>query len=468
MKKSSFLESGVDHLDLLLATSEIGIWELDATTGEAERNLRHDQIFGHDELLDRWSGDIFLSYVIEEDRERVGDLLNASLTEGKPWSFETRIRRADGVDRWISARGVPKFSDTGKVTKLIGHVLDITETKQSEDRLRLLSKELNHRVANTFTIMNSMIRHASKKASNVEQLAETLTERLAALARSNRVLVAEEAERSSLLEILNMELEAFSGWQRRISISGETRVWFSGEASEALALIFHELLTNAVKHGALSVPSGGVDVTVSQGSGRQVCVKWTETGGPSLAGERRKGIGSTILQNAMRDQGTVTLDFAPDGLICDIVINDSFQREVPDTPVVASEEPQELEYEQPVVENQTFSGQRIMVVEDDPIIGLDISETLKSRGAQVIGPCTTVASALKAIRDKPDAVLLDVNLGQETTDAVASQLADLSIPFLVLSGQLDSSDLGDAFRGVSVMSKPFRERDLVSALYRLV
>ncbi|WP_339766012.1 HWE histidine kinase domain-containing protein [uncultured Pseudosulfitobacter sp.] len=468
MKKSSFLESGVDHLDLLLATSEIGIWELDATTGEAERNLRHDQIFGHDELLDRWSGEIFLSYVIEEDRERVGDLLNASLTEGKPWSFETRIRRADGVDRWISARGVPKFSDTGKVTKLIGHVLDITETKQSEDRLRLLSKELNHRVANTFTIMNSMIRHASKKASNVEQLAETLTERLAALARSNRVLVAEEAERSSLLEILNMELEAFSGWQRRISISGETRVWFSGEASEALALIFHELLTNAVKHGALSVPSGRVDVTVSQGSGRQVCVKWTETGGPSLAGERRKGIGSTILQNAMRDQGTVTLDFAPDGLICDIVINDSFQREVPDTPVVPSEEPQEHEYEQPVVENQTFSGQRIMVVEDDPIIGLDISETLKSRGAQVIGPCTTVASALKAIRDKPDAVLLDVNLGQETTDAVASQLADLSIPFLVLSGQLDSSDLGDAFRGVSVMSKPFRERDLVSALYRLV
>ena len=464
MKKSSFLESGVDHLDLLLATSEIGIWELDATTGEAERNLRHDQIFGHDELLDRWSGEIFLSYVIEEDRERVGDLLNASLTEGKPWSFETRIRRADGVDRWISARGVPKFSDTGKVTKLIGHVLDITETKQSEDRLRLLSKELNHRVANTFTIMNSMIRHASKKASNVEQLAETLTERLAALARSNRVLVAEEAERSSLLEILNMELEAFSGWQRRISISGETRVWFSGEASEALALIFHELLTNAVKHGALSVPSGRVDVTVSQGSGRQVCVKWTETGGPSLAGERRKGIGSTILQNAMRDQGTVTLDFAPDGLICDIVINDSFQREVPDTPVVPSEEPQEHEYEQPVVENQTFSGQRIMVVEDDPII----SETLKSRGAQVIGPCTTVASALKAIRDKPDAVLLDVNLGQETTDAVASQLADLSIPFLVLSGQLDSSDLGDAFRGVSVMSKPFRERDLVSALYRLV
>ncbi|MBM2292280.1 response regulator [Sulfitobacter pseudonitzschiae] len=109
-----------------------------------------------------------------------------------------------------------------------------------------------------------------------------------------------------------------------------------------------------------------------------------------------------------------------------------------------------------------------MVVEDDPIIGLDISDILKSRGAQVIGPCTNVASALKAIREKPDAVLLDVNLGQETTDVVASQLSDLLIPFLVLSGQLDSSDLGPAFKGVSLMSKPFRERDLVTAVHRLL
>ncbi|MBM1813672.1 HWE histidine kinase domain-containing protein [Pseudosulfitobacter pseudonitzschiae] len=464
MTKSSFPASGGDHLDLLLATSEIGIWELDAATGKALRNLRHDQIFGHDQLLDHWSGDVFLTYVVEEDRKRVGALLNASLTDGEPWSFETRIRRADGVDRWISAKGVPKFSETGEVTKLIGHVIDITATKLTEDRLRLLSKELNHRVANTFTIMNSMIRHASKKANTVDQLALTLMERLAALARSNKVLVAEEAERSSLHDILKMELEAFLGWQKRISISGKLHIWFSGEASEALALIFHELLTNAVKHGALSVPSGRVNVTVEECADRRVKINWVETGGPSLVGDRRTGIGSTILQNAMRDEGTVKLDFAAEGLKCDIVINDSFRREAPDIPepVTPARE------DQPIADDGAFSGQRIMVVEDDPIIGLDISDILKSRGAQVIGPCTNVASALKAIRDKPDAVLLDVNLGQETTDVVASQLSDLSIPFLVLSGQFDSSDLGAAFKGVTLMSKPFRERDLVAAVHRLL
>lgn len=157
----ALLDNSGEHLDLLLATSEIGIWELDAVTGTALRNLRHDRIFGYDSLLPHWSAEIFLKHVVEEDRERVNALLTASLNDRKSWSFETRIQRADGVDRWISAKGMPKFSDKGEITKLIGHVIDITETKQNEDRLRLLSNELNHRVSNTFTIMNAMIRQTS-------------------------------------------------------------------------------------------------------------------------------------------------------------------------------------------------------------------------------------------------------------------------------------------------------------------
>ncbi len=464
MNDSSFSDSPADHFDLLLATSEIGVWELDAATGKAARNLRHDQIFGHPEKLEEWTADIFLNHVVEEDRDRVGGLLNASLTDGKPWSFETRIHRADGEDRWISAKGMPKFSADGKVSQLIGHVLDITETKKTEDRLRFLSKELNHRVANTFTIMNSMIRHASKKTTSVEQFAQTLMDRLAALSRSNKVLVAEESERSSLQDILLMELEAFSGWQARIAITGNTHIWFSGEASEALSLIFHELLTNAVKHGALSVPEGRVSLDITPGTGRQFHIKWVETGGPPISGQRRDGIGSSILRNAMRDQGKVTIDYPPEGVICDIVINDSFQ--LAKSPVV--DPSSEVQSDQNLSATGAFSGQRIMVVEDDPIIGLDITEILNAYGATVIGPYTTVALALNAIREKPDAAVLDVNLGPEKSDAVAAQLTDISVPFLVLSGQIDSTDLGDAFSGAPVMSKPFREQDLVSRLLHLI
>ena len=82
--------------------------------------------------------------------------------------------------------------------------------------------------------MNSMIRQTSKKADTVEQFATTLGERLAALSRSNKVLIAKEAERSSLCEILKMQMDVFADWQTRISVTGITSVWFSGEASEAL------------------------------------------------------------------------------------------------------------------------------------------------------------------------------------------------------------------------------------------
>ncbi|MFQ6550271.1 HWE histidine kinase domain-containing protein [Aestuariibius sp. 2305UL40-4] len=459
------LNNGGDHLDLILATSEIGIWELDAATGKALRNLRHDQIFGHNTLLDEWSAEIFLTYVFKEDRDRVETLLTKSLQDGKPWSFETRIRRADGIDRWISAKGMPKFSDTGDVTKLIGHVIDITETKQNEDRLKLLSKELNHRVANTFTIMNSMIRHAAKKTTTVEDFADTLMERLGALSRANRVLVAEEAQRSSLQDILDMEFEAFAGWRARIDITGDTLVWFSGEASEALAMIFHELLTNAVKHGALSVPTGQVNVRVGNGAGQRVSITWTETGGPPIAPERNSGIGSSILQNALREEGTVKVDYSAKGLICEIAVYDSFQREIPDTVVPSSTA---LPEGQPVDPDGAFSERKIMVVEDDPIIGMDIADIFRTRGASVVGPFTTVATALQALREAPDAALLDVNLGEETTDVIASQLSDLSIPFLILSGQMDSSDLGEAFQGVPIVGKPFGEQDLVRRVSALL
>lgn len=456
-------DRGSDHLNLIQATSEIGIWELDAETGKAERNLRHDQIFGHETLLDEWSAEIFLSYVAEEDRDRVENLLNSSLTDGNPWSFETRIRRADGVDRWISAKGMPIFSDSGEVTKLIGHVIDITETKRNEDRLKLLSRELDHRVSNTFAIMNSMIRQVAKRADSVEEFSETLMERLAALSRANKVLISDEAERSSLKDILTTELDAFSGWLDRISITGETRIWFTGEASEALAMIFHELLTNAVKHGALSLPDGNVSIDVSTHADRTVSIRWVETGGPAIADNRLSGIGSSIFRNALRDDGAVDISYSDDGLKCDIRVHRSFQNEAlqKTPPVAGSAAAQAADPE------TWFSGRRIMVVEDDPIIGMDLADIFESRGATVLGPFSRVTDALAALESPPEAALIDFNLGRTTSDEIASRLSELAVPFIVLTGQLDSADLGEAFEGVTVISKPFREVDLVAQMIAL-
>ena len=457
-------ESG--HLDLILATSEIGVWELDVETGSAARNLRHDQIFGHETLLSEWSAEFFLSYVHEDDRERIKTLLEDSISEGTSWSFETRITRADGVDRWISAKGVPKFHTDGSMTRLIGHVIDITETKNAEARLQLLTRELNHRVSNTFTILNAMVRNARKRASSVDEFANTLLDRLAALSRSNRVLVARESERSSLDDILKMELDGFLDWRARITITGRTNIWFSPEASESLALILHELLTNAVKYGALSVECGTVVIDISGKGESGVVIRWTERGGPIVAVQRTSGIGTSVLKTVMRDEGRVTLDFAPEGLTCEITINDSFHKS--NVGKAAADFGPQMFGQSGEDRADGLRGRRVLVVEDDPIIGMDIEGVLEAQGAEVIGPFTTAARALEGVSDQIDLALLDVNLGRETSEEVAQSLSALGIPQIVLSGQFDSAELGPAFENAAVVAKPFQEQQLVNAIYAVL
>lgn len=466
MRSASYplFEDGGDHLDLILATAQIGIWELNVTTGQALRNLRHDQIFGYDHLLKEWSADIFLTHVVEEDRVRVRNLLTDAVNGRKPWEFQARIRRADDAQRWISAKGMPKFDDDGNMTKLIGHVIDITENKETEDRLKLLTQELNHRVANTFTILNSMIRHSAKKSTTVTEFAETLTHRLAALARSNRILTARAGERSSLHEILEMEFNAFEGWHERIDVHGSADIWFSGEASEALALIFHELLTNAVKHGALSVPSGRITLSIISDAVQKTEIEWGEVGGPPVATHRVPGIGSTIMARAMRDRGSVDIDFSEEGLVCRIIVNEGSRRDVSGESRPEAKPLPALEVEA----NGSLEGFKVLVVEDDPIIGLDISEILEADGASVVGPHSKPVTAIAAISEGPDVALLDVNLGHETSSGVASQLLRERIPFLVLSGQLDRSELEAEFRNAPFVSKPFSDREIVVGLMKLL
>lgn len=461
---TSRIKGGVDHLDLILATSEIGIWELDVATGVALRNLRHDQIFGYDRILDEWSAEIFMSHVAEEDRERIGELLSVAIENQTPWEFEARIRRADGAWRWISAKGTPKFDGDGQMTKLIGHVIDVTANKETEDRLKLLTQELNHRVANTFTILNAMIRHSARKSASVEDFAETLNHRLSSLARSNRILTARESERSNLHEILEMEMAAFEGWRQRINLHGDADLWFSGEASEALSLIFHELLTNAVKYGALSAPSGHVDIAINHHADGETEISWVETGGPPVPAERTPGIGSTILAHAMRDQGHVELDYAEPGLRCSIVVNSSFRRKVLDELLPNADQPATAGVEF----SAALDGRRIVVVEDDPIIGLDIADILEANGATVLGPYGEPDAAIAAISARPDAAILDVNLGHVTSSGVASRLALERIPFLILSGQTGRSDLDAAFGDAPLVNKPFREQELVNGLAALL
>ena len=211
-----FEELSADHLRLILQTSHIGIWELDLESGRALRNAHHDAIFGYDEGLDEWSYDIFMAHVVPEQRDAVDKLQKDAIATGSVWSFDCAIRTGKGQTRWISASGRPLIADDGSVTKVIGHVIDITETKQRENRLTLLTEELNHRVRNMLAVIKSIVRLSSRKADDIAGFAKSLEGRVEALARSHRLMVSDQAEALTVAAILEAELAAFPGLEKRV------------------------------------------------------------------------------------------------------------------------------------------------------------------------------------------------------------------------------------------------------------
>lgn len=314
-----FAKSSADHLRLVIETGRIGIWELDLQSGAAIRNPRHDQIFGYPDLLDEWTYDMFLDHVVEADRQKVDDLQRAAIETEQPWEFECRILRCDGKERWISAAGCPLRGRSGRIEKLIGHVIDISRTKEREARLALITQELNHRVRNMLTVIRSMVTLTARKANDIPSFAKSLEGRVEALARSHKLLIAEGSVSMAPSDILNAELEAFPDLRDRTRISAENEPTLSGAAGQGLALIFHELITNAIKHGAFSMEGGQVEVRI-RGLERSTCIEWKERGGPEVKRPARAGFGSTLMKRASGSNGKVRLDYQSDGLECEILL----------------------------------------------------------------------------------------------------------------------------------------------------
>ena len=116
-----------------LPASELGQWELTLGDLTAQRNLRHDQIFGYDSLLPRWTYEVFLAHVIPEDRPMVEEAFAETLSKKGHWDLECRIRRADGEERWIRSEANVQENDYGQGVRICGLVGDITEQKRAEE-----------------------------------------------------------------------------------------------------------------------------------------------------------------------------------------------------------------------------------------------------------------------------------------------------------------------------------------------
>jgi two-component system CheB/CheR fusion protein len=276
------------------------------------------------QTFDQWKGSGWLNAIHPDDRERVSASWRKAVANRAPAHFEYRLHHVSGDWRWNAVRAMPLSSD-GSVRGWVGMNFDITDQKQAEMQRELLLRELNHRVKNTLASVISIALQTFKGSLSPKAFKEAFLNRIIALSNTQDLLTRAEWRDVAVRDLLLTELAPYRNDQHsRWSLEGP-EVLLSPETALALGMGFHELATNAAKYGALSQPSGRVQVTwdteTTSGT-RQLHLTWVETGGPPVASPTRKGFGSRLIREGLTHQlnATVRYDFDPVGVCCFITV----------------------------------------------------------------------------------------------------------------------------------------------------
>jgi CheY-like chemotaxis protein len=219
------------------------------------------------------------------------------------------------------------------------------------------------------------------------------------------------------------------------------------------------------------VSTGRVKVTWSADLTRDppvLRILWQESGGPPVRPPERQGFGSRLILNAFRqDEGAeATLEFDPAGVRCGFSLP---VWRVPTPAVAARDQAGEAPALMRRRERPELKGARILLVEDELLVGLEMRHVLARAGAEVIGPAATADDAARlAAESNPAAAVLDINLGGDMIDPVAARLAAWGVPFLFVTGYDARKVLPERLRGAPVLRKPVDDEALLDMLQSLL
>jgi PAS domain S-box-containing protein len=276
-----------------------------------------------------------------DDQARAWTRWRHSLATGEPYEIEYRLRHHSGEYRWTLGRALPVRDRDGVIVRWIGTCTDIDAAKRSAEDNELLSRELSHRIKNIFAVISGLIGLSSRNDPAARPFAKGLQDRIAALGRAHE-FARPHSERSrpalggstlhGLLAELFRPYPAFD--EKRIAIDGDD-VAIDDRGATPIALVFHELATNAAKYGALSGPNGRIAVEVVR-NGPGLLIRWRELHGPAVAGEpAHTGFGTRLAEMSIENQlgGAVRRTWLSTGLQVEIeVLVGRLNREAPTEP----------------------------------------------------------------------------------------------------------------------------------------
>lgn len=261
--------------------------------------------------------------VDRRDVSRIEARFREAMAGSDDYFGEYRVKSFD-PPRWLATRGrVIERDAAGKPTLIFGVNYDITERKLGDERQRLLLRELNHRVKNTLATVQALATQTVRHARNPSDFLEAFGARLQALGVAHGLLSDREWRGIGIRELVQIEVKPFeSAGQERIALSGDD-FFLTPDQALGLGLILHELASNALQHGALSVPAGEVGLgwrAEGRRAARRLVVTWRETAGPEVRPPDRHGFGSILIRRSLAKviASEVTHEFRPEGVFAQI------------------------------------------------------------------------------------------------------------------------------------------------------
>jgi PAS domain S-box-containing protein len=254
-----------------------------------------------------------------EDVPLVEGMRRRAMRQGlSEYGFEFRILHPASEVRWIEARIFISYKADGCPLRVLGVNIDVTERKRSEDQQRVLVAELDHRVKNVLSTVVAIIAQTHGGHASLPDFTAALERRIKALARTHELLSQNRWVGVSLSDIVRRE---FAPYEVGNAEMGGPHVTLTAEAAQAMAMVVHELTTNAAKYGALSNRTGRVQLHwwwLRNGSSGRLAIEWQEIDGPPVQMPSQTGYGTTIVRELVPYElsGTVALDFPPDGVRC--------------------------------------------------------------------------------------------------------------------------------------------------------
>ena len=339
----------------------------------------------------------------------------------------------------------------------------LQERRNAEQQQEVLIAELNHRVRNILNLVRSLIGQSQSGVNSVSDFTAVVGQRVHALARAHDLITKGNWSPSSAHQLIRTEADAYLGANAsRMIISGPDPK-LTPEAITTFALVIHELMTNSVKYGAMSQPGGALQIVFSLHNEGGTQLLWEERGGPPItAPPVRRGFGSTLIERSIPFElgGTAKLDFAPGGLRAQFTVparhvtgfGDVFRA------VTHGSEPE------PAVQPLSKA---VLLVEDNILIALDAEDMLITLGATDVQTASSVLEAFQKLDvGTVEFAVLDVNLGGETTEAVAHRLSRGGVPFLFATGYGETAELTALFPGAVILQKPYEVTALRGAINR--